>query len=171
VQEFSLPEMEALPADARIEIVSTRKNPVSPATFIAPPEEVREKFRRIKPLQPKPCSWIRRVCLIFLHKNFVVRRLQIAVGYARSSLLVLRKNLRRSRILPNRMVTAKELSIIQCGWTLDVLNIVRRISDSRRRGHVPVVKECLILSGFCPGAGFISISWGSKYVVGSAIFD
>jgi len=88
--------LDRIPADARIEIVSTRKNPVSankvfsetnqslltsaPTEIrITPPEEVREKFRRIKPLA--------------------------------------------------------ELSINQRGWTLDVLNIVRRISDRRRRGH------------------------------------
>jgi hypothetical protein len=47
-----------------------------------------------------------RACLIFLRKSFVVRRLQIALGYARGSLLVLHKNLRCRRILPNRIVTA-----------------------------------------------------------------
>jgi type II restriction enzyme len=77
--------LNRIPADARIEIVSSRKNQSltsSPAEItITPPEEVREKFRRIKPL--------------------------------------------------------KELSITQRGWTLDVLNIVRRISDSRRRGLPP----------------------------------
>jgi type II restriction enzyme len=87
--------LDRIPVDARIEIISTRKNSgranmltsksnqsllTSAATEIriTPPEEVREKFRRIKPL--------------------------------------------------------KELSITQRGWTLDVLNIVRRISESRRGG-------------------------------------
>lgn len=86
--------LDRIPADARIEIVSSRRDPVTPinksseiiqslltsaATHvkITPPEEVREKFGRIKPL--------------------------------------------------------KELSITQRGWTLDVLNIVRRIVESRRR--------------------------------------
>ena len=46
--------------------------------------------------------------MIFPHKSFIVRRLQIALGYARGSLLVLRKNLLRSRILPNCMVTATD---------------------------------------------------------------
>ncbi|HTV40220.1 MAG TPA: DpnI domain-containing protein [Candidatus Sulfotelmatobacter sp.] len=86
--------LDRVAADARIQIVYACGNHVSPnnksseisqslLTFaatdirITPPEEVREKFRRIKPL--------------------------------------------------------KELSITQRGWTLDVLNIVRRISDRRRR--------------------------------------
>jgi hypothetical protein len=46
--------------------------------------------------------------LIFLRKDVVVRRLQTTGGYARASLLVLRKNLRRSRIALNRMDTAEQ---------------------------------------------------------------
>jgi len=49
------------------------------ATLIATPEEVREKFKRVKPL--------------------------------------------------------KDISVTQRGWTLDVLNIVRRLVESRRRGN------------------------------------
>ena len=44
--------------------------------------------------------------LIFLRKRLVVHRLQIAMGFARETLLALRKNLRRSRILPKCMDTA-----------------------------------------------------------------
>jgi hypothetical protein len=39
-------------------------------------------------------------------QNFVVQRSQISFEYARASLLVLRKNLRRSRVLLNCMDTA-----------------------------------------------------------------
>ena len=99
--------LDRIPADARIQIISTPRRALSSnkvssefsqslvtrlrstsarqastateiRVTITPPEEVREKFRRIKPF--------------------------------------------------------KELSIAQRGWTLDVLNIVRRISDCRRRG-------------------------------------
>ena len=86
--------LNRIPAEARIEIVITRSSPAgrdesahsspgenqesqsrltSAATIIVPPEEVREKFKRIKPL--------------------------------------------------------KDISVKQRGWTLDVLNIVRRICD------------------------------------------
>jgi hypothetical protein len=51
----------------------------------------------VKELWPELCSRISRACLIFLRKRCVVRRLQIAFGYARGSLRALRKNLRRSR--------------------------------------------------------------------------
>jgi hypothetical protein len=44
--------------------------------------------------------------LVFLRKGFVVRRLQIAFGYARGSLRALRKNLLRSHFLLNCMDTA-----------------------------------------------------------------
>ena len=85
--------LNRVPADARIEIIKTggRRGDESPteksnerlltsaATIIVPPEEVREKFRRVKPL--------------------------------------------------------KDIPITQRGWTLDVLNIVRRLVESRRRGH------------------------------------
>jgi type II restriction enzyme len=60
-----------LPADARIPVVTESR--------ISPAAEVREKFRRVKPL--------------------------------------------------------KEISITQRGWTLDVLNIVRRLSLTRPAGH------------------------------------
>lgn len=63
--------LDRIPADARIGIISTPRNADSSATVTASPEEVREKFRRIKPL--------------------------------------------------------KELGVTQRGWTLDVLNIVRRL--------------------------------------------
>jgi hypothetical protein len=56
------------------------------------------------PYMPERFNWIspEQVSgLIFLRNGFVIRRLQIHVGYARGSLLALRKNLRRSRILPN----------------------------------------------------------------------
>src|SRR5581483_9283321 len=61
-------------------------------------EDARHRENSAKPEQ---FSWIRRVCSIFLRKSSVVRRLQIASGYAHSSLLVLRKNLLRNHILPN----------------------------------------------------------------------
>jgi type II restriction enzyme len=77
--------LNRIPADARIPIVTTRSSGREPAhskfnqglltsaaTIITPPEEVRERFRRVKPL--------------------------------------------------------KDLSVAQRGWTLDVLNIVRRIT-------------------------------------------
>ena len=80
-------------ADARIEIIKTGRRRgdeslteqsnerllTSSPTIIVPPEEVREKFRRVKPL--------------------------------------------------------KDIPITQRGWTLDVLNVVRRLVESRRRGH------------------------------------
>ncbi|MFZ0828018.1 MAG: hypothetical protein WAO02_11405 [Verrucomicrobiia bacterium] len=89
--------MNRVLAEARIAIVITRSSgresaPISSgesresqsrltsaATVIVPPEEVREKFRHIKPL--------------------------------------------------------KDIPIQMRGWTLDVLNIVRRLVDSRRRGN------------------------------------
>ena len=46
--------------------------------------------------------------LIFFRTGFVVRRLRIHHGYARGSLLALRQNLRRSRILPNRIGPVKK---------------------------------------------------------------
>jgi hypothetical protein len=91
--------LNRIPVEARIAIVITRSSPAmrdesapislgesresqsrltSAATIIVPPEEVREKFKHVKPL--------------------------------------------------------KEISVAQRGWTLDVLNIVRRLVDSRRRG-------------------------------------
>ena len=52
-------------------------------------------------IQPERFNWFGRVCSIFLRKGFVVRRLQIHKGYARTSLLALRKNLLRwQRHLP-----------------------------------------------------------------------
>ena len=85
--------LNRVPADARIEIIKTGRRRgdeslteqsnerllTSSPTIIVPPEEVREKFRRVKPL--------------------------------------------------------KDISVTQRGWTLDVLNIVRRLVESRRRGH------------------------------------
>jgi hypothetical protein len=44
--------------------------------------------------------------LDLLAQGFVVRRLQIHGGYARGSLLALRKNLQRGPILPNRIMPA-----------------------------------------------------------------
>jgi type II restriction enzyme len=95
--------LDRIPADARIEIISTPRKalsskkvssefsqslltstPTEIRVTITPPGEVREKFRRIKPF--------------------------------------------------------KDLSVAQRGWTLDVLNIVRRISDGRRRGHETLTK-------------------------------
>jgi type II restriction enzyme len=90
--------LNRVPADARIALVITRSSPAmrdepapisleknregqsrltSAATIIVPPEEVREKFRRVKPL--------------------------------------------------------KDIPITQRGWTLDVLNIVRRLVNSEGR--------------------------------------
>lgn len=57
----------------------------SAATIIIPPEEVREKFKRVNPL--------------------------------------------------------KEISSQQLGWTLDVLNVVRRLVDGRRRGHESLTEK------------------------------
>ena len=73
--------LNRIPADARIPIVTTIKSSVDDGTeclMISKPEQVRERFRRIKPL--------------------------------------------------------RELSVTQRGWTLDVLNIVRRITECRSRG-------------------------------------
>jgi type II restriction enzyme len=80
-------DLSRIPADARIEIVRTVKSrgteicsvnsahrPEAYATFIIPPEKVREQFKRVKPF--------------------------------------------------------KNLSVAQRGWTLDVLNIVRRLGKS-----------------------------------------
>lgn len=64
-------DLRRIPADARIPMVVEKQ--------VATPEEVREKFSRVKPLQ--------------------------------------------------------EISIKQRGWTLDVLNIVRRLVERRRRGN------------------------------------
>jgi hypothetical protein len=47
-------------------------------------------------------------CLIFLRKGFVVRRLQISFRYALSSLLVLRKNLRRNHFARFCIETAQQ---------------------------------------------------------------
>jgi hypothetical protein len=88
--------LNRVPAEARIPLVITRSSGREPApnsseegqgsqsrltsaaTVIVPETEVREKFRRVKPL--------------------------------------------------------KDISVAQRGWTLDVLNIVRRLVESRRRG-------------------------------------
>jgi type II restriction enzyme len=100
-------DLSRIPAEARIEIVSTRRRRgdesqteksaignrqseisqrllTSSPTVIIPPSEVREQFKRVKPL--------------------------------------------------------KDISIAERGWTLDVLNIVRRVSDSRRRGDESLIK-------------------------------
>jgi hypothetical protein len=59
------------------------------------------------PFPTRRCAFSRKIqldqarLLDLLAQGFVVRRLQIHFGYARSSLLALHKNLRRSRILPN----------------------------------------------------------------------
>jgi type II restriction enzyme len=89
--------LNRIPVEARIAIVITRSSGREPApislgesresqsrltsaaTVIVSPEEVREKFKRVKPL--------------------------------------------------------KDISVTQRGWTLDVLNAIRRLVDSRRRGH------------------------------------
>jgi type II restriction enzyme len=85
-------DLSRVPAEARIEIISTCRRRgdesqikkkserllTSSPTFIIPPSEVREKFKKVKPL--------------------------------------------------------KELSVKERDWTLDVLNIVRRVVESRRRG-------------------------------------
>lgn len=94
--------LNRFPAEARIPLVITRSSPAKrdqsapsssgeisesqsrliphcgTATIIIPPEEVRDKFKRVKPL--------------------------------------------------------KDIPVTQRGWTLDVLNIVRRLVESRRRG-------------------------------------
>jgi type II restriction enzyme len=79
--------LSRIPAEARIPVVTTIASPLSrhsspvtrhTRTIIIPPSEVREKFKRVKPL--------------------------------------------------------KDISVTQRGWTLDVLNIVRRLVESRRRG-------------------------------------
>jgi type II restriction enzyme len=76
--------LDRIPVDARIEVVSTHPSSAPTTTVIAPPHEVREKFRRIKPF--------------------------------------------------------KDLSVTQRGWTLDVLNIVRRIAESKRRSNnTPII--------------------------------
>ena len=83
-------DLSRVPADARIEIISTRSSGresapsnqsrlTSAATIIVPSSEVREKFKRVKPL--------------------------------------------------------KELSVKERGWTLDVLNIVRRLVEERGCPH------------------------------------
>lgn len=80
--------LNRIPADARIPVVITIKpahKTDTEAVMVSKPEEVREKFRRIKPL--------------------------------------------------------KELSAAQRGWTLDVLNIVRRLVDSRRRGNETLTEK------------------------------
>jgi hypothetical protein len=86
--------LNRIPVEARIAIVFTRSSPAgrdesahlfpgsqsrltSAVTVIVPPEEVREKFKRVKPLS--------------------------------------------------------EISVKQRGWTLDVLNIVRRITEAKRQ--------------------------------------
>jgi hypothetical protein len=83
--------LNRIPVEARIAIVFTRSSGresahlfpgsqsrlTSAATVIVPPEEVREKFKRVKPLS--------------------------------------------------------EISVKQRGWTLDVLNIVRRITEAKRQ--------------------------------------
>ena len=61
--------------------------------------------------KPYPCSWVRCVCWIFLHKRFVVRHLQIQDGYARDSLLALHKNLRRS-LFPLNSIAHKIARIV-----------------------------------------------------------
>ncbi len=66
-----------IPVDARIAVVTESR--------VTPVNEVREKFRRVKPL--------------------------------------------------------KEISVKERGWTLDVLNIVRRLSESRRRGNESLNKK------------------------------
>jgi type II restriction enzyme len=104
-------DLSRVPAEARIEIISTRSSGresahlspgsqsrlTSAATTIVPPSEVRAQFRKVKPL--------------------------------------------------------KELSVKERGWTLDVLNLVRRIVEERgcphpqhfrqtqRRGKVPVAPD------------------------------
>jgi hypothetical protein len=104
--------LSRVPAEARIEIISTRSSGrsserefapsnqsrlTSAVTTIVPPSEVRAQFRKVKPL--------------------------------------------------------KELSVKERGWTLDVLNLVRRIVEERgcphpqhfrqtqRRGKVPVAPD------------------------------
>jgi hypothetical protein len=63
--------LNRIPPDARIAVVTEKE--------IVPETEVREKFKRVKPL--------------------------------------------------------KEIGVRERGWTLDVLNVVRRLVESRRRGH------------------------------------
>jgi type II restriction enzyme len=40
-----------------------------------------------------------------------------------------------------RVKPLKEISVKERGWTLDVLNIVRRLSESRRRGNESLNKK------------------------------
>jgi type II restriction enzyme len=70
-------DLNRIPGDARIAIVMEKQ--------IVPEKEVREKFKKVKPL--------------------------------------------------------KELSVKERGWTLDVLNIVRRVVESRRRGDESLSKK------------------------------
>ena len=58
-------------------------------------------------IEPEQCSWLGRACLVFLCKDFVVWRLQIQGGYARASLLALRKNPHRNHFPPNCIVPAE----------------------------------------------------------------
>jgi type II restriction enzyme len=70
--------LDRIPSDARIPIVTTikpRRDGDTECVMISPPEEVRAKFKRIKPL--------------------------------------------------------RDLSVTQRGWTLDVLNLVRRLTNSK----------------------------------------
>ena len=72
-------------------------------------------------LQPEPCRRLGRICWVFLRRDFVVRRLQIAEGYARASRLALRKNPLRNYFPLVCMVPVSEL----VGTSFSDLRVIR----------------------------------------------
>src|SRR6516164_8668740 len=68
-----------------------------------------------------------RSCLLDLFApGIVVRRLQIATGYARASLLALRRNLLRNHFPPNRIVTAKTCALSRCIGTARFTDVLAK---------------------------------------------
>ncbi|HXR46773.1 MAG TPA: hypothetical protein VN784_04970 [Candidatus Limnocylindrales bacterium] len=144
--------MNRIPAEARIEVVRTverqgracspseprRDRDIAPyqQTVIVPPAEVREKFKRVKPLKEisvEQRGWTLDV-LNAGNGNGSVLDIGTWGIPTEARILVVTE----SRIAPaaevrdrfKRVKPLKEISVTQRGWTLDVLNAIRRLGKT-----------------------------------------
>jgi len=144
--------LNRIPAEARIEVVRTverqgracspseprRDRDIAPyqQTVIVPPAEVREKFKRVKPLKEisvEQRGWTLDV-LNAGNGNGSVLDIGTWGIPTEARILVVTE----SRIAPaaevrdrfKRVKPLKEISVTQRGWTLDVLNAIRRLGKT-----------------------------------------